>query len=54
MMRLMGGLLFDLSPTDPLTLGAVTVLLLVVSGLASALPAIRALRVSPMAALRHE
>jgi ABC-type antimicrobial peptide transport system permease subunit len=47
-------LLFDLSPTDPLTLTAVTALLLLVVLLASWFPARRATRVDPMTVLREE
>ncbi|MGD2121980.1 MAG: ABC transporter permease [Gemmatimonadota bacterium] len=47
-------LLFQISGTDPLTLGAVTLLLLAVAGLASYLPARRASRMDPVEALRKE
>jgi putative ABC transport system permease protein len=47
-------LLFEVTPTDPLTLGAVAAILLGVSGLACYLPARRAARLDPLAALRHE
>jgi predicted permease len=52
--RALRALLFDVSPTDGLTFVAVTLLLLVVTACASALPARRAARTAPMAALRHE
>jgi len=52
--RLLRALLFEVSPTDPLTLGAAAVLLLVVGLLASLNPARRAARVDPMLALRAE
>jgi putative ABC transport system permease protein len=48
----MRSLLFDVSPTDPMTLGAVTVLLLVMAVAAAWLPARRASRVDPVEALR--
>ncbi len=47
-------LLFEISGADPLTLGAVTLLLLGVAILASYLPARRASRMDPVVALREE
>jgi putative ABC transport system permease protein len=52
--RLIEGLLYEVQPSDPLTLVAVTAALLVVAGLACALPALRASRVPPSEALRGE
>src|SRR5262245_43641166 len=49
-----GSLLFGLSPHDPWTLLASTCLLAAVAGLASFLPALRASRIDPMEALRHD
>jgi putative ABC transport system permease protein len=52
--RFLGGLLFNLSPTDPTTLGAVALTLVAVALLASYLPARQATRVDPLLALRSE
>jgi putative ABC transport system permease protein len=52
--RLLAGMLFEIKPSDPLTLAAVAVLLSVVALLACYIPARRAMRVDPMVALRHE
>lgn len=52
--RLASSLLYDVSPRDPLTIGLVTVTLLVVSAFANYLPARRAAHVDPLTALRQE
>src|SRR5688500_13123789 len=52
--RLMQSLLYQVTTTDPLTFVIVPVALLVVTLLASYLPALRATRVSPTMALRAE
>ncbi len=52
--RFLSGLLFNLSPTDPSTLGAVALTLIAVALLASYLPARQATRVDPLLALRNE
>jgi predicted permease len=52
--RLMASMLFGVSATDPLTFAAVVALLLAVALLACWIPARKAMRVDPMAALRHE
>jgi putative ABC transport system permease protein len=52
--RLMGALLFDLKPTDPVTYLAVTGVLGGVALLAASLPALRAARIDPVLAMRGE
>jgi putative ABC transport system permease protein len=52
--RLMATLLYGTSPTDPVTLMAVAMLLAVIALAACYFPARRAMRVDPMVALRHE
>ena len=52
--RLMQSLLYQVQPTDPITFVAVSVALIVVALIASAVPAFRATRVSPLIALRTE
>jgi putative ABC transport system permease protein len=52
--RLLGGQLHAISPTDPATFGTVTVLLLGVALVASAVPARRAANTEPMVTLKEE
>ena len=52
--RLIGGLLYDVSPTDPVTLGGTGLALLAVAFLASWLPARQASRLAPTVALRGD
>jgi putative ABC transport system permease protein len=52
--RMMAGFLYGIRPSDPLTFGAVSVLLAMVALMACYLPARRATRVDPVIALRHE
>jgi predicted permease len=54
LMRLIAGLLFGVSSTDPVTLVIFTALLAAVAFLANYVPASRAARIDPMVALRHE
>jgi len=50
--RLVASMLFELSPTDPITYGVVALVLLMIAALASLLPARRAGRIDPMVALK--
>jgi putative ABC transport system permease protein len=52
--RLMSSLLFGISSADPLTFAAVSLVLLATALLACLIPARRATRVDPLAALRNE
>lgn len=52
--RLMSTLLFEVSPTDPITFGAVAVCVIFAALLACFIPARRAIRMDPLVALRYE
>ena len=52
--RLLGRLLYEISPTDPASYALIALFLAGVAVLASALPARRALDADPLEALRHE
>jgi predicted permease len=52
--KVMGSLLFGVSPTDPMTLAAVVITLVAAAALACYLPARRATRLDPMVVLRDE
>jgi putative ABC transport system permease protein len=52
--RIMKTLLFEVSPTDPVTLGLVAMFLIILSVMAAYVPALRATRIDPNHALRYE
>jgi putative ABC transport system permease protein len=52
--RLMKALLFEVRPTDPVTLFGVALVIALVAAIACLVPAFRATRIDPMAALREE
>ena len=52
--RVMGSLLFEVSARDPATFAAVALVLMVVSALATYLPARKAAAIDPLESLRHE
>jgi predicted permease len=52
--RFLSGMLYSISPHDPLTMAGVASLLTLVATLACYIPARRAVRVDPMVALRYE
>jgi len=53
-MRLMGKMLFEIKPGDPVTLIGVSLLLMLVALAACYIPARRASHLDPLVALRHE
>jgi predicted permease len=52
--RVLSGLLFATSSTDPVIFASVTLILVVVAVMASLIPAVRATRIDPIVALRYE
>ena len=52
--RVIGSMLFDVSPTDPLSFIGIAVFLTTVAAIASYIPARRAMAVDPVTALRYE
>jgi len=51
---ILAGLLFDLSPTDPLTWSSSAIAILLIASLAAYVPARRASRIDPVAAVTYE
>jgi predicted permease len=51
--RLIQSMLFQVSPTDPVTLGVTVLVLVLAASVACLLPALRALRINPVTALRE-
>jgi ABC-type lipoprotein release transport system permease subunit len=52
--RFLRGLLYGVSATDPLTVVCVTALLLAIAVVACLLPALKAIHVDPVAAIREQ
>jgi ABC-type antimicrobial peptide transport system permease subunit len=52
--RIVGALLYGVSPRDPASLLAATLFVVVVAMVATYVPAVRAARVDPVVALRRE
>jgi ABC-type lipoprotein release transport system permease subunit len=52
--RLLASMLYGVEPTDPFTLALVPIVLVAAAGLASLMPARRAMRIDPVAALRGD
>ncbi len=52
--RVVGRMLVNISPSDPLTFASAAVFLGLVAAMASYLPALRATRVDPVVAMRNE
>ncbi len=52
--RIVGGMLVNVSASDPLTFASAAAFLGLVAALASYLPALRAMRVDPVVSLRNE
>ena len=52
--RVLASSLFGVSPVDPLTYASVSILLIAAASAATYIPALRAMRVDPMEALRSE
>jgi putative ABC transport system permease protein len=50
----MRSLLFEIEPTDPITFASVAIVLVLTSLAAATIPSLKAARVDPLVALRHE
>ena len=53
-LRLLDGFLFDVAPTDPLTLATIAALLLATTAAAAWIPGRRAARVDPLSTFRRD
>jgi ABC-type antimicrobial peptide transport system permease subunit len=51
--RTLSGVLYGVSPTDPLTFGTVAIFVLAIASVACAVPARRAARIDPVLALKN-
>jgi ABC-type antimicrobial peptide transport system permease subunit len=51
--RVMGSLLFNVTPTDPITFAVVAGLIVLVAAVACLVPALRATRVDPLVVMRE-
>ena len=52
--RVLSGMLYGVSPSDPFTLAGVVGIVLAVGSLAALVPAVRASQIEPMRVLREE
>jgi putative ABC transport system permease protein len=52
--RLLTGVLFELSPTDPLVLSGAVTTILAIAAIAAYVPSRRATRIDPVASLKYE
>ena len=52
--RLLGQILYGVEPTDPVTYAAVFLMILAIAAVACCIPAMRAIRINPVSALRQE
>jgi len=52
--RLLGQILYGVEPTDPVTYAAVFLMILAITAVACCIPAMRAIRINPVSALRQE